>query len=196
MWVAHFKEYKYHLKRELRGGDVITGRVIGNVPTAYEVGDISQNQDDLNRKGITADQAKTTKFLETQSDELRRKGKEFGTNSMDGNFREKRKAEEAGGPYDHEHQSGSRVPDMYLAAHLQYAHGIESPLKSVDLVDLKQMHDELHAAARLAAKITERENDKGWNLPAEADWRDQSVIEVGQAPKVSDSTDLNRIEEK
>lgn len=65
---CHYKDDKFHAKRKARGGDAITGRGIGLIPTAYDIAKMTANADDLAWMGISEEDAKamSTQELETR----------------------------------------------------------------------------------------------------------------------------------
>lgn len=186
--IAHYKHYRTAEKREKRGGDPVTGRGMGAIPTAYEVSDISQNQTDLERQGIAVEDAKTTQYLSDRVSGMRKDAIEWGTGTDDWKHKERTRAEEHGGPYDHKHYSKFDIP-AHLLAHLEFAHGWSGEDEP------EASHSQLHAQMAQRQIEESRAQDKGDRPVTEADeaksdWRDQQVVEASAVPEVLRPEDL------
>jgi hypothetical protein len=172
----HYKCFRVSEKRERRGGDAVSGRGMGAIPTAYEITALTANQDELAMLGISEEQAKTmnTQALTDRVMEARRQAAESGEGADSWVFKEKQRAADKGGPYDHTHMI--KLEDFQLKPHLLYAHGVE-PLASAG--GRQHQHAEIHAKMALEKTQASRRQDPGYAEPRESDWRDQTVVEVG-----------------
>jgi len=186
--VYHYKHFKLLEKRENRGGDALTGRGIGAVPTAYEITAMTGNKDDMAQLGMSEEEMRshTTSELSERVNARRVQSLEAGTGAGDWRENERLRAVEHGGPYYHTHVG--RVEGFRLTAHLTHAHGMDfSPAprgaeKAWRAEELVQRHQEYHAALELERTRASRAQDPGYKEPAESDWRDQTVVEVGDVP--------------
>jgi hypothetical protein len=173
----HYKHFRVAEKRERRGGDAVTGRGMGAIPTAYEITAMTANQDELAMLGITEDQARamSTQALTDRVLRVRETAVEAGEGADSWAFKEKMRALDNGGPYEHTHML--RLEDFQLKPHLMHAHGID-PMQTAD--SRKMQHDEAHARMVLEKTQRSRAADPGHQEPKETDWRDQTVVEVGE----------------
>lgn len=184
MW--HYKCFRLSEKREARGGDAITGRGMGNIPTAYEIGKLTANQDELKQMGLSEEEARKTNTAEFSQrvKEQRAAAQAAGTGAEDQAFKEKQRAEAAGGPYPHRHATG-QIERHRIRAHLEFAHGVDSA-EFTDKAheELLQLHNETHAREVAEAKRKEREADPGYKEPGlgTSDWRHQEVRDVEELP--------------
>lgn len=161
--VYHGQHYRLAFKRENRGGDAVTGRKFGQLPTAYE-GDAK------------ADVEATERVARMQ--ELARR---MGTTADDVFVKERYRAEQLGGPYPHTHQMP--LATYRVTAHLLYAHGISTEGEGLFTLDAKQRrHREDHAFQHARETEKHRQQDPGFEPPKESDWREQTVHEVGDLP--------------
>ncbi len=169
----HSKCFWVRKKREGRG-DPVTGRVLGVVPTGYDITALTPTGDDL--ASLTAQELteRTTATLSQRLDQLRAISRQVGKPVGDPYVTEAYAAHERGGPYRHTHHL--RMDAYQLAAHLRFAHGHTT----ADSRGWQAIHDELHAAAVLAATIAARDDDPGHDSPTETDWRSQTIADVAE----------------
>lgn len=176
--VYHFKCWQILRKREARGGDMNTGRLLGTdvVPSAYDIGRLVVNRDDLYEMGLTEDQAReqTTRKFTERAAEIRKLAQEAGAAVEEIAERERRQAVEHGGPYEHTHYSS--IDRQRLESHLLWAHGHVAETRSYGYMGVT--HGELHALMAQIAKQREREADPGHQEPEERDWREQFVTDI------------------
>lgn len=168
----HFKCYAVSIKREGRGGDAVTGRNMGHIPTAYEIGFMTANIDDLKAMGMTEEEAraKSTDSLEKQWSEGRALARELGLGADSWDVKEAFRAKERGdlkkredGTYigaEYEHKHIAPVEGFQLRPHLLYAHGLEFD-SSISRAELRHEHDGRHAMMALAKIQASREEDPG-----------------------------------
>lgn len=147
----HFKCFHVVRKREARG-NAVTGRVLQEVPTGYEIAGLA-----------------STSVITDRVEQLQAVARRIGKGVGDPTVLEAFWAEENGGAYPHTHH----IPlEMYqLRAHLLYAHGVEPD----GLRKLHDLHNTLHVAA---AHAEARCADPGHVEPITSDWRDQHVASV------------------
>lgn len=179
--VWHFKHYQNARKREARGGDSITGRMLGtDIPTAYDITKLAVNKDDLEQLGLSKDAAReetTAKFAE-RATQIREQAKSAGAAVEAIAERERRIAIERGGPYNHQHVGP--VDRHRLQAHLLWAHAVVpfDPESLPEYSKLRQRHNEAHAKLALEEKEAERLDDPGYEPPVIRDWREQFEVDV------------------
>lgn len=162
LWVAHYKEFKEHDKREKRGGNAVSGSSLGALsPTAY---DISAGVDTTD---ITARQ------------QLKRQiAQELGVDSENWRVAEVLRARDHGpGPYGkaypHTHE---RPLEAYkLAVHLCYAHGASVYTEPATAVLVTAIDAATHAALHI--EMTRRQ-DPGYAEASETDWHEADGFEV------------------
>lgn len=174
----HHKCYWIRRKRENRG-DPVSGRVVGSLPTGYDIAAMVVNRDDIEALGLTEDQLRErgTAALSARLDKLREVARRIGKGVGDPTVTEAFRAEERGGPYEHAHEF--RLDDAYqLGAHLRYAHGYVAEPTAGAAPRWHRVHDELHAQAALAATTALRHADPGHVEATESDWRHHVVAEI------------------
>jgi len=166
----HFKCWQVALKREGRGGDAVSGRGMGAIPTAYEVGIMTANADDLKAMGITEEEAAglSTAKLEQQWIEQRALASALGMATDSWDAKEAWRAKEKGvlkqredGTYyseGHDHKHTKPIEDFHLRPHLRFAHGLEYD-DFTPRAQLRHFHDEDHARMALEKTRQAREND-------------------------------------
>jgi hypothetical protein len=180
---SHYKHFKVAVKRESRGGDAVTGRGMGSIPTAYDIGKLTANKDELALLGLTEEQARSlnTRELSERVAAQRVQAREAGTGVQDWKLQEKLRAEKNGGPSSHTH--AARLEDFQLEAHLQYSHGIV-PMASAG--SRHQQHSEAHARAAQQATQQSRAQDPGRSGEVESkmQWPGGETVtsEVGELP--------------
>lgn len=174
----HFKCYKIAEKRENRGGDAVTGRAMGSIPTAYEIGQLTMNESELELLGLSVEEAKgmDTASFTKRVQEQRIRAKELGTGVQDWRFQEWERAREHDGPYYHAHTMP--IADFKLEVHLHAAHGVTPAEQLTSLGGKRGQHNEAHAKMELEKTQASRSQDPGYNPPHEADWREQKVMEL------------------
>jgi hypothetical protein len=174
----HHKCYWIATKREARG-DAVTGRVIEGTPSAYDIGQLVLDRDDLLALGITEAQARArgTAYLSDKLTRLREIAAHIGKGVGDAMVQEAFAAQEHGGAYEHNHHH--RLDTYQLVAHLEYAHGITDArlLHSED--NLQDFHAEQHARRALQAIQENRaaEPDYQDQVPVR-DWRSQFTADI------------------
>lgn len=174
LWAAHYREYKFRAKREMRGGDAVAGGKFGDALTAYDVAAMAQNQDDVKESGTSE---MTTAFLAERAVRARREAAKLGGSSEDLALMERRRAEAHGGPYAHKHVTP--LIGYGLAAHLRWAHGVEeSVVRGMSQDERASMHGVAHVQEAQKRTQEDRAQDLGYQEPVGRDWRDQTVAEV------------------
>lgn len=171
----HGKCYWVAKKRAARG-DEVTGRVIANTPTAYDINQFVLTRDDLDALGLTEEQARAsgTLQLSTKLNRLREIAQSIGKGVGDPTVQEAFAADEHGGPYDHHH---SHRLEMYqLIAHLEYAHGISDAKLLQGRGGLTELHGEQHARRALLHTQASRADDP--EPDNHRDWRTQYSFDL------------------
>jgi hypothetical protein len=109
--MMHYKCFRFHEKRYLRGGDHVTGRGIGSIPTAYEVGALTANLDELKALGLTEEEARAvnTREFSERAAKLREEAKEKGLNTESWEF--KRRIREEAAKHRQEQIAADRAQD-------------------------------------------------------------------------------------
>jgi hypothetical protein len=181
----HYKCFMIVWKAENRGGLSMSGAGVGHTPTAYEITALSANQDELALLGLTPEQAAAMSTEDLTRRVMDNRGDGGASSEAFWRSREKRRAEEKGGPYAHTHSVD--LVDYQLKTHLPYAHGI-SPMASAD--SRNRQHAEAHARLALEATQAARAADPGYNEPVDSDWRDQTQLEVSDVPRADTPADL------
>lgn len=168
----------YHVARKRAArGDAVTGRVLANTPTAYDIDQLVMSKDDLDALGLTQDQARDrgTLFLSTKLNRLREIAAGVGKGVGDPTVQEAFAADEHGGPYAHQHTH--RLEMYQLIAHLEYAHGITDAKLLHSHGGLNDLHGELHVS-RTQHDIRARREAEGEPEPRPRDWRTQYSAEL------------------
>lgn len=156
----HHKHY-HQLRKRSAKGDIVTGRVLPGVPSAYEIatghGDLA-----VFRQGIADMQAVARQI-----------GKPVG----DSHVFEAYQAKLRGTPYEHAH--AMPLDSYQLIAHLAYAHDTHlTAHRNKDGRTFTEIHFALHASATARAIAQQRTQDPGHIEPADTDWREQRVAEL------------------
>lgn len=198
--VYHSKHWHHRAKREMRGGDVVTGRNLGaETITAYDIVKATMNRTEMVEAGLTEeDIAKSTRGLQERADLIRAMAREAGTATGDWGIKERVRLMDHGGqPYFHSHSL--RLKDFQLTTHLLYAHGVRvasQPLTKDAVVlsifpdlttqteDPREFHDRRHVQMTREALEKHKAADPGEGEHGSADWRDQEVLEVRDVPEV------------
>lgn len=175
----HFKCYHVARKRAARG-DAVTGRVLANTPTAYDIDQLVMSKDDLDALRLTEAEAseRGTLYLSTKLNRLREIAAGIGKGVGDPTVQEAFAADEHGGPYAHQHTH--RLEMYQLIAHLEYAHGITDAKLLHSHGGLIDFHGELHAR-RIGRDIRARRDADGEREPETRDWRIQYTAELDPA---------------
>jgi hypothetical protein len=173
--VFHFKHYQIALKREGRGGDAVTGRGMGAIPTAYDVHLMTANADDLKALGVTEEEARqhSTAFLTEQVQKMKNLAADIGSGADSWDVKELYRAIEKGVAsksvgvwisegYDHKHTKP--IENFRLHSHLNYAHGVTMD-PSTPSRELAELHGQLHAKMSQRATVADREQDPGEDVP-------------------------------
>jgi len=176
--VYHFKCWQILRKREARGGDMRSGRLLGTdvVPSAYDIGRLMMNRDDMEQMGLSEEEAReqTTAQFTERANEIRKSAQDAGAAVEEVAERERRHAVEKGGPYEHTHYGA--IDRQRLEAHLLWAHGHVAEDRSYGYMGVT--HGQLHALMTQYAKQQERQADPGHQEPEERDWREQFVTDI------------------
>lgn len=174
----HHKCYHVARKRAARG-DAVTGRVLADTPTAYNIRQFVMSKDDLDALGLTVEQARErgTLYLSTKLNRLREIAASIGKGVGDPTVQEAFAADEHGGPYAHQHTH--RLEMYQLIAHLEYAHGITDAKLLHSHGGLIDLHGELHVS-RTQHDIRARRLDEAEPEPQIRDWRTHDTAELAQ----------------
>jgi hypothetical protein len=173
----HHKCYHIARKRAARG-DAVTGRVIANTPTAYDIEQLVLSRDDLAALGMSEAQARAqgTLSLSTRLSRLREIAQTVGKGVGDAVVQEAFAADQHGGPYVHQHTH--RLETYQLIAHLEYAHGNRDAGLFRSGSGLQDAHQGLHAAQALEAIRARRADDPDAETDTERDWRTQYTADI------------------
>jgi hypothetical protein len=196
--VYHSKHWHHRAKREMRGGDVVTGRNLGNQGfTAYDIEVATMNRTEMEEAGLTEeDLARGTRRLQERADLIRAMAKAAGTATGDWGIKERvRLMDHDGQPYYHAHHT--RLKDFQLKSHLLYAHGIQvagQPLtedavvrERIELTDDPRTYHEQRHMVMAREQLEQYKSEDPGDTPAgenKNDWRDQEVLEVKDVPEV------------
>lgn len=172
----HFKCFHVARKREARG-NAVTGRVVADSPTAYDIDQLVLTKDDLSALGITEELARErgTGYLSARLGRLRALAGSLGLGVGDARVQEAFMAFEHGGPYAHQHHH--RLEMYQLIAHLGYAHGV-AEVRVSQHEPIHDQHAELHAQSALAGVRRVRLADEDFQEPRTTDWRTQYVVDI------------------
>lgn len=172
----HFKCFHVARKRAARG-DAVTGRVLADSPTAYDMDHLVMSKDDLAALGLTEAQAQEqgTAYLSVKLARLRTIAENVGLGVGDALVQEAYLADQHGGPYSHEHTH--RLDTYQLVAHLDYAHGVADARVLQSTGGLHAQHGELHARTHLEAIHADRVADAD-DQDRHRDWRTQYTVEI------------------
>lgn len=175
----HSKCYFQAKKREGRGGDAMSGRMQAGVPTAYSVGEMVLNADDLQARGMTVqDVRESTRSIQSEMDRMRVLAREMGIGVQDWRVKEAFRAQEKGGPYPHHH--AAQMDDFQRRPHLLHAHGKDT--EGMTFPEMREWHDQEHAREAQERIRADRARDPGYRGESESDWRSQTVADIDDLP--------------